>query len=45
MHVLDCREVHEQNPIVNEANSETKPQLQGAELSRVNQHFILQQYL
>jgi hypothetical protein len=36
------REVREQNPIVNETNNETKPQLQGAELSRVNQHLILQ---
>jgi hypothetical protein len=42
MHVFDHREVCEQNPIVNEANNETKPQLQGAKLSRVNQHFILQ---
>lgn len=37
MHVLDRREVHEQNPTVNE----TKPQLQGVKLSRVNQHLIL----
>jgi hypothetical protein len=45
MHVLDYREVHQQNPKVNEANNEIKPQLQSVELSRVNQHLILQQYL
>jgi hypothetical protein len=32
MHVIDHRKVHEQTPIMNEVNNETKPQLRGAKL-------------